>query len=151
MWRRALCRICPAPICALIFIPAIFFLRELPQIRINEQSAEQLLPYAKLLNMDFIWVHAAATGLEATLAYSLNQIGVPTLVVEMGVGMRINQQNGQQLVDGILNLMKRMGIWNGPVRAPRRPIISSDGHVSFINAEQAGIFIAAGRIFGPCT
>ncbi len=117
------------------------FLRELPQIRINEQSVKQLLPYAKLLNMDFIWVHASATVLEATLAYSLNQIGVPTLVVEMGVGMRINQQNGQQLVDGILNLMKRMGIWTGPVRAPRRPIISSDGYVSFINAEQAGIFV----------
>lgn len=117
------------------------FLRELPQIRINEQSSEALLPYARLLNMDFIWIHSAATVLEATLAYSLNQLDVPTLVVEMGVGMRIDQQNGQQLVDGILNLMKKMGVWSGPVRAPRRPIISSDGHVSFINAEQAGIFV----------
>ena len=117
------------------------FLRELPQIRINEQSSEALLPYAKLLNMDFIWIHSAATVLEATLAYSLNQLHVPTLVVEMGVGMRIDQQNGQQLVDGILNLMKKMGVWSGPVRAPRRPIISSDGHVSFINAGQAGIFV----------
>lgn len=118
------------------------FLRELPQIRINEQSSEALLPYARLLNMDFIWIHSAATVLEATLAYSLNQLDVPTLVVEMGVGMRIDQQNGQQLVDGILNLMKKMGVWSGPVRAPRRPIISSDGHVSFINAEQAGIFVS---------
>ena len=117
------------------------FLRELPQIRINEQSSEALLPYARLLNMDFIWIHSAATVLEATLAYSLNQLDVPTLVVEMGVGMRIDQQNGQQLVDGILNLMKKMGVWSGPVRAPRRPIISSDGHVSFINAGQAGIFV----------
>lgn len=117
------------------------FLRELPQIRINEQSSEALLPYAKLLNMDFIWIHSAATVLEATLAYSLNQLHVPTLVVEMGVGMRIDQQNGQQLVDGILNLMKKIGVWSGPVRAPRRPIISSDGHVSFINAGQAGIFV----------
>lgn len=117
------------------------FLRELPQIRINEQSSEILLPYARLLNMDFIWIHSAATVLEATLAYSLNQLHVPTLVVEMGVGMRIDQQNGQQLVDGILNLMKKMGVWSGPVRAPRRPIISSDGHVSFINAGQAGIFV----------
>ena len=117
------------------------FLRELPQIRINEQSSEALLPSAKLLNMDFIWIHSAATVLEATLAYSLNQLHVPTLVVEMGVGMRIDQQNGQQLVDGILNLMKKIGVWSGPVRAPRRPIISSDGHVSFINAGQAGIFV----------
>lgn len=117
------------------------FLREIPQIRINEQTQDVLVPYARMLNMDFIWIHSAATVLESTLAYSLNQIGVPTLVVEMGVGMRIDQQNGQQLVDGILNLMKQMGIWTGPVRAPRRPIVSSDGHVSFINAEQAGIFV----------
>ena len=117
------------------------FLQELPQIRINEQSVHQLMPYAKLLNMDFIWVHSAATVLESTLAYSLNQIGVPTLVVEMGVGMRIDVQNGQQLVDGILNLMKEMGIWDGPVHPIRRPIISTDGHVGYINAEKSGIFV----------
>ena len=117
------------------------FLRELPQIRINEQSALQLLAYAELLNMDYIWVHSAATVLEATLAYSLNQIGVPTLVVEMGVGMRINQHNGQQLVDGILNLMANMGIWTGPVPEVRCPIISRDGHVGYINAEKSGIFV----------
>ncbi len=117
------------------------FLQELPQIRINEQSVYDLMPYAKHLNMDFIWVHSAATVLESTLAYSLNQIGVPTLVVEMGVGMRINIQNGQQLVDGILNLMKEMGIWTGDVNPVRQPIISTDGYVGYINAEKSGIFV----------
>ncbi len=117
------------------------FLQELPQIRINEKSARDLMPYAKLLNMDFIWVHSAATVLESTLAYSLNQIGVPTLVVEMGVGMRIDKQNGHQLVNGILNLMKDMGIWAGNVYPIRQPIISTDGHVGYINAEKSGIFV----------
>ena len=35
-----------------------------------------------------MWVHGAATVLEATFAHSLNMIGTPVLVVEMGVGMR---------------------------------------------------------------
>lgn len=119
------------------------FLREMPQVRISTQTAERLLPYARQLNMDYIWIHSAATVLESTLAHSLNNAGTPTLVVEMGVGMRIDKANGQQLADGILAVMAKMGIWAGPVATPREPIISSDGQVSFINAEATGIFIPA--------
>ena len=86
------------------------FLREIPQVRINIQTADRLVPYARLLNMDFIWVHEAATVLEATLAHSLNSIGTPTLVVEMGVGMRINHSFGNRLVTGTLNLLHHMGL-----------------------------------------
>lgn len=81
------------------------FLQEIPQVRINTLTKETLVPYAKLLNIDYIWIHSAATVLESTLAHSLNSIGTPTLVVEMGVGMRITKAYGNQLVDGILVLM----------------------------------------------
>ena len=33
------------------------YLREIPQIRISAPTAETLLPYAKMMNVDFIWVH----------------------------------------------------------------------------------------------
>ena len=85
------------------------FLRETPQVRVNETTADNLLPYAKLLNTDFVWVHASATVLEATLAHSLNKTGVPCLVVEMGVGMRITKEYCMQLVDGIFRLMCELG------------------------------------------
>ena len=117
------------------------YLREIPQIRINEISQETLIPLAKFLNVDFIWVHSAATVLESTLAYSLNDIGVPTLVVEMGVGMRITKEYCDQLVDGIFCLMKELGMWTGETITPKKPIISVDKHVSFINAVAAGIFV----------
>ena len=42
------------------------------------------LPYAKLLNLDFVWVHPSATVQNATLAHALNTNGVPTVAVEMG-------------------------------------------------------------------
>ena len=84
-------------------------------MRINELTAEKLVPLAKDINVDFVWVHANATVLESTLAYSLNQAGTPTLVVEMGVGMRITKTYGYQLVEGLLNVMKTwesgMGKW----------------------------------------
>ena len=65
------------------------FLKEIPQIRISEITSKKLVPLAKKMNIDYIWVHSAATVLESTLAHSLNSVGTPTLVVEMGVGMRM--------------------------------------------------------------
>lgn len=116
------------------------FLRELPQVRISEETADVLVPLAEQLNVDFVWVHAAATVLESTLAHSLNVLGVRCLVVEMGVGMRLTPEYGEQLTAGILNLMKTQGMWGGPVQPPRRPVVSKD-EVAFLNAEAAGIFI----------
>ena len=117
------------------------FLQEIPQVRINTLTKETLVPYAKLLNIDYIWIHSAATVLESTLAYSLNSIGTLTLVVEMGVGMRITKSYGNQLVDGILALMKELGVWRGETITPKEPIISEDGEVSFINAGKSGVFM----------
>ena len=116
-------------------------LREMPQVRISDDTAEKLVPYAKMINVDFVWVHASATVLESTLAHSLNMMGVPTLVVEMGVGMRITKSYCYQLVDGIFNLMHEMGIWDGPVNPVREPIVSQDREVGYVNADASGIFV----------
>lgn len=116
------------------------YLRELPQVRISEETAPALVPLAEQLNVDFVWIHAAATVLESTLAHSLNVIGTRCLVVEMGVGMRLTKSYGEQLVDGILNLMHTQGMWAGETKPPRKPIVSKD-EVAFINADKAGIFI----------
>lgn len=122
------------------------YLMEIPQIRVNAQHKEQLLPLAKEANVDFVWVHGASTVLESTLAYSLNSIGTPTLVVEMGVGMRITRSYGDQMVDGIFNLMKKLGIWEGETAAVRQPIVSRDPKdVAYLNAATGGLFVPAVR------
>ncbi|MCC8017337.1 MAG: M14 family metallopeptidase [Lachnospiraceae bacterium] len=117
------------------------FLTEMPQARINVNTSEKLVPMAKKLNLDFIWVHAASTVLESTLAHTMNSRGVPTIVVEMGVGMRITKEYGQRLTDGIFHLMYDMGIWQEDVPVSREPVVSEDGKVSFLNATHSGIFI----------
>lgn len=117
------------------------YLQEIPQVRVNVNTAQRLVPMAKLLNMDFIWVHAAATVLESTLAHSLNALDTPTLVVEMGVGNRLTPAYGDQLLTGLLCLMASLGVWTGPFKQVREPIVSSDHHVSFLNASCPGIFI----------
>jgi predicted deacylase len=118
------------------------YLTEIPQIRINELSEETLLPLAKEANVDFVWVHGASTVLESTFAYSLNSIGTPCLVVEMGVGMRITKEYGDQLTDGIFHLMEKIGVWDGKTAEPRTPIISRNpDDVSYLNARVGGLFV----------
>lgn len=122
------------------------FLTEVPQIRINRLHTETLVPLAKACNVDFIWIHDNSTVLRSTLAYSLNSTGTPTLVVEMGVGMRLTPEYCFQLLDGIFNVMSVMGVLSGMERAVIDPVISDDpDDVVFMNSERAGIFIKEAR------
>lgn len=119
------------------------YLRETPQVRINVLNEKELVPLAQELGVDFIWVHDAATVLEATLAHSLNSTGTKCLVVEMGVGERINHKMCFRLRDGIFHLMQEMGMWKGEVPTSQLAdsIVCKGNKVEFLNAETSGIFI----------
>lgn len=117
------------------------FLREALQARVSSENANKLLPYAKMLNTELVWVHDSVPVQEATIAHSLNAMGVPTLVVEMGVGMRITKEYGDRLVDGIFHLMSEVGIWEENVDVCE-PIVSTAGEVTLISANNPGIFIS---------
>ncbi len=117
------------------------FVREIPQVRLSEEFAANLIQFAKLTNADMIWTNATATVHESTLAHSLNVLGVPTMVIEMGQGHQINKPYGDQIVDGIFNIMCELGMWVGTRPRTQLPAMSSDGSVEFIRSEKAGIFI----------
>ena len=119
------------------------FVNEMPQVRINDDTQEKLLPYAKMMNAQFVWIYSSITVLDATLAYSLNHLGVPTLVTEMGVGNRITPKYCRDIVDGIFNLMSHMGIWDDEPKDVNDPIISTEGEVTFLTAKESGIFVSA--------
>lgn len=119
------------------------FLREIPQVRIAKSQEEILVPLANLLNIDFVWVHDAVTVLESTFAHAMNTIGTKTLVVEMGVGMRLGKAYGHQLLDGLLNLMSHEGILDIEPLDVRMPIQSHVGEVAYLNAACPGLFVPA--------
>lgn len=119
------------------------FIREIPQVRISEEFEEKLLPLARLMNVDMVWTNAAETVHESTLAHSMNMLGVPTMVIEMGMGNRISRRFGNQVVDGIFNLMKEMGMWQGEVGKIQYPVVSTDGEVEFIRSRVTGVFLPA--------
>ena len=116
-------------------------IREIPQVRINDDVSESIMPYAKLLNTELVWIHPSTSVRAGSLAYALNAIGVKTMVIEAGVALRIDYDYCEQIVDGIFSLMKHMGIWQGEVTEVRRPTIATDGDVWFVNAESSGLFV----------
>lgn len=118
------------------------YLRELPQIRIDDaQASRQLLSLARLANMDYLWVHANTAVMQGTFAHTMNDAGVPTLVIEAGVGMRITPEVGEQIAIGMLSVLAKVGVWTGSVPIVRMPQESTDGEVSTIHAEVAGMFV----------
>lgn len=98
-----------------------------------------------MMNVDFIWVHDAATVLESTLAHTLISRGTKTLVVEMGVGMRITEEYCFQLYEGVFNLLKELGMWSGETKPVREPVVSLNRSVGFVNSDAAGVFVPCRR------
>jgi len=120
------------------------YLREIPQVRINQEFEDQLVPIARWMNLDMIWLHSAATVLETTVAHSLNSKGTPCLVVEMGVGMRITPDYCDQLVAGILSAWQQSGILAPELPLPETShtaLIADDSNVHYLNAQTSGLFV----------
>lgn len=116
------------------------FIREIPQVRIRSND-ENLVRYAKMLNTDMIWVHESGAVGDGSLAETLIAEGTPTLVVEMGVGQRIDVEYCEQLLQGIFNLMNKLGVWAEEQHGISHPMLSADGAVHVIHASGSGIFI----------
>jgi predicted deacylase len=120
------------------------YLREIPQVRVNQDFASTLVPIAEGMNLDLIWLHGAVTVLEATIAHSLNSTGTPCLVVEMGVGMRVTSIFAEQLLVGILNVWRTLGVLSPElaVEPPTHaPLIADDHNVHYLNAATSGLFV----------
>jgi len=117
------------------------YIHEIPQVRMNDDCVDSLMPIAKQLNTDMIWIHPSTSVLNGSLAFSLNQVGVKSMVIESGTAYRIHREYCDQLIDGLFALMSSMGIWNGDIKPVKDSIIATDESIAYINAESSGIFI----------
>ncbi len=122
------------------------YLHEILQIRMNDDRVEELLPIARALNTDMIWVHPSNQVKSGSLAYELNRVGVKCFVTESSFAYKIDKDYGNQLVDGIFALMKEMEIWDGETIVPREPLVTNDAEMTYINSDSSGIFIPETRV-----
>ena len=67
-------------------------IREIPQVRLNDDVIETVMPYAKMLNAELVWIHPSTSVRPGSLAYALNAIGVKSMVIEAGVALRIDYE-----------------------------------------------------------
>lgn len=124
------------------------FTRECLQVRINEEFAEGLMEYARLMPANLIWKNPCPSVAASTLVHSMNCIGVPAFTVECGVGNTINRKDGDKIVDGIFNVMKHFGIWEGDVSEQGSIPVCDDSSIDFLRADNAGLFINDMNEFG---
>ena len=130
------------------------YLQEVPQVRMLESFAPRILPLCQHINCEIAWLHMASTVLETTLSYNLNSRGVPTLVVEMGIGLRYEDGVCTQLFLGIVALLRHLGILSTTEfdDAPRvLPRVLHDRDVIYCNASHSGFFIASAALWEPLT
>lgn len=124
-------------------------LKEVPQIRIIEEFESKLVPLASHCNVDLIWVHPMAGLFESTLGYNLNKNKIPTLVVETGICLRIDQEYCEQVFTGMVNLLEKTGalslqsISNTKIKLPK--IVHSQQVVQ-IHSQKSGLFIPQARL-----
>jgi predicted deacylase len=120
--------------------------REITQARIGESRADELVRLATLLNPRLVWVHEPLPSLKSSLAFALNQRGCPTVVVEMGAGLRIDEDSGSWLVEGILRLLEHFHAWAGPTITLPYPQISRGDNVFVLSAPCPGLFLARAEL-----
>jgi hypothetical protein len=128
------------------------YLREVPQVRIERTHAESLLPHAARLNVGLVWVYSGPTALRATLSHTLNARGVPALVVEMGVGMRVTPALGDQVLTGLLHAWRALGVLAEDAALPplsRVPVRAEDADIRYLNAETSGLFVPEVAVGAP--
>lgn len=127
------------------FHASTIHLWEIPQARIDRRFAATLVPLARHLNLEMIWLQASSKVLETSLVHSLNARGEPCLLVVMGTGMGLTPQYTEQLLTGILNLWRELGVLAPDLELPATghdPLVAGDADIHCLKAEISGLFVA---------
>ena len=115
------------------------FLQEVPQVRLNNDYDETLLHLSKYMNTDLVWIHPSQTVNEGSLAFTLNQMGIPTMVTESGAAFRIRYEYCRQIIDGIFSVMAELGIWKGKVQGKTKVPFIHEDQIFYLNCESSWI------------
>ncbi len=119
------------------------FLKELPQVRIIDGYDKKLIPLAFQCNVDLIWVHPMADFFKLTLGFNLNKAKVRAIVIEAGVGARLDKEIGDQLFFGMVRLMRSIGALDceKPDVKKKEPILVNPDEVIMATSKSSGFFI----------
>jgi hypothetical protein len=115
-------------------------------VRHDHEEAAELASHA---NVAVVWRRTPGPAAPATFAHQFTG----SIVLEGGTGNRLTAGVGNDLADGVLNILVHLGVlpeadlpfhW----AAIRRPVRVDDTRVQRVRAERGGLFLPAGTIWG---
>ena len=118
------------------------FIRELPQIRVPENAGKKVTELAQKSGIPVLWMNSNSSSVwEGSLAYSLRRKGIPNLVIESGIALKIDYEYCKKVIDGIFRMMKELEIFEGEVSPTKKTVTVKKNDVEVIHCNTSGIFI----------
>ena len=118
------------------------FIRELPQIRVPENAGKKVTELAQKSGIPVLWMNSNSSSVwEGSLAYSLRRKGIPNLVIESGIALKIDYEYCKTVIDGIFQMMKELEVFEGEVSPTKKTVTVKKNDVEVIHCNTSGIFI----------
>lgn len=118
------------------------FIRELPQIRVPENAGKKVTELAQKSGIPVLWMNSNSSSVwEGSLAYSLRRKGIPNLVIESGIALKIDYEYCKKVIDGIFRMMKELEVFEGEVSPTKKTVTVKKNDVGVIHCNTSGIFI----------
>ena len=118
------------------------FIRELPQIRVPENAGKKVTELAQKSGIPVLWMNSNSSSVwEGSLAYSLRRKGIPNLVIESGIALKIDYEYCKKVIDGIFQMMKELEVFEGEVSPTKKTVTVKKIDVEVIHCNTSGIFI----------
>ena len=118
------------------------FIRELPQIRVPENAGKKVTELAQKSGIPVLWTNSNSSSVwEGSLAYSLRRKGIPNLVIESGIALKIDYEYCKKVIDGIFRMMKELEVFEGEVSPTKKTVTVKKNDVEVIHCNTSGIFI----------
>ena len=118
------------------------FIRELPQVRVPENAGKKVTELAQKSGIPVLWMNSNSSSVwEGSLAYSLRRKGIPNLVIESGIALKIDYEYCKKVIDGIFRMMKELEVFEGEVSPTKKTVTVKKNDVEVIHCNTSGIFI----------
>lgn len=118
------------------------FIRELPQIRVPENAGKKVTELAQKSGIPVLWMNSNSSSVwEGSLAYSLRRKGIPNLVIESGIALKIDYEYCKKVINGIFQMMKELEVFEGEVSPTKKTVTVKKNDVEVIHCNTSGIFI----------
>ncbi len=126
------------------------FKSELYEVRMNEADAERLIPKARPLCPELIWVYPAYAAYGSSLVSALSAAGTDALILEADERRRKPREIAEGVVSGIFCKLREMGLWTGKTREIPKdiPIVRTREDVCRVTCAIPGVYVPEDRIGG---